>query len=136
MKSLMTGSFKLRLIERRNNMKNIIAFGLEPQEIESIIKKLPDDTNLTAVEDFTDIIAFSGFIYVINPWELENEELEILFDFYLDIIEESFETIVFIKKIKIPEELNKHFFSYHDFSELEEELEHVLSRADKRYLEE
>ncbi len=117
-------------------MKNIIAFGLEPQEIESIIKKLPDDTNLTAVEDFTDIIAFSGFIYVINPWELENEELEILFDFYLDIIEESFETIVFIKKIKIPEELNKHFFSYHDFSELEEELEHVLSRADKRYLEE
>lgn len=136
MKSLMTGSFKLRLIERRTRVKNIITFGLEPQEIERIIKKLPDDTSLTAVEDFTDIIAFSGFIYVINPWKLEDEEQEILFDFYLDIIEESFETIVFIKIIKIPEELNKHFFSYHDFSELEEELEHVLSRAEKRFLEE
>lgn len=39
-------------------MKNIIAFGLELQEIERIIKKLPEDTILTAVEDFTDIIAF------------------------------------------------------------------------------
>jgi len=46
------------------------------------------------------------------------------------------ETVVFIKKIDIPEDLNKHFFSYHNFSELEEELEHVLSRAEKRYLEE
>ena len=54
-----------------------------------------------------------------------------MFDFYLDIIEESFETIVFIKKIKIPEELNKHFFSYHDFSELEEELQHVVVRQIK-----
>lgn len=118
-------------------MKEIITFGLEQREKQCIEVNLPNEgCKLIVADDFPDILAFPGFIYIINPWELEDEELELLFDFYLEIIDESFETVILTKDINIPDELNKHFFSYQNFSELETELVTVLKRAYERYQEE
>ncbi len=118
-------------------MKEIITFGLEQHEKQCIMANLPNEScKLTVADDFPDILAFPGFIYIINPWELEDEELELLFEFYLEIIDESFETVILTKNTNIPDELNNHFFSYLNFSELETELVSVLERAYERSLEE
>ncbi|WP_303871910.1 hypothetical protein [Acetobacterium wieringae] len=115
-------------------MRSAVVFGLEPQEMESIVRNLPQDTDLSLADVFTDIIAYPGFAYIINPWKLDNKDLEILFDFYIDVGENTAETIIFIKDVSIPKELSKELFlAYSDFSVLEQKLPILLKTSYERY---
>jgi hypothetical protein len=115
-------------------MKSAVVFGLEPQEMESIVRNLPQDTDLALADTFTDILAYPGFAYIINPWKLDDEDLEILFDFYIDVGENNVETFIFIKDVSIPNELSKDLFlSYPKFSDLEPGLSDLLKTSYERY---
>lgn len=117
-----------------SGMKSAVVFGLEPQEMESIAGKLPKNTDICLAVTFTDILAYTGFAYIINPWKLDDEDLEILFEFYIDVGEHIAETIIFIKDIRIPKELSQELFiSYSDFTDLEPELCDLLKTCYERY---
>ena len=116
-------------------MKKVITFGLDQHENMSIANLIvPENFTVHEAEISVDLIAYPGFLFIINPWAMKDEEFNDLIDFYLLFsIDEISETLVFIKDISLPEALKEKFLIYGDFSELVPELKNILLSAYQNY---
>lgn len=89
----------MRNNETRKNEHIVVTYGLTLQEAEAVKKSISSKD--TTIEDYTgcitDVIACSYIAIVINPDNIEIEDLEILSSFYKEINGSYTEKIIFTK---------------------------------------
>ena len=112
-------------------MKKVITFGLDQHENMCLANLIaPENFTVQKAEISVDLIAYPGFLFIINPEAMNDDEFNDVMDFYLLFsIDEISETLVFIRDITLPEALKEKFLVYADFSELLPELENILLSA-------
>ncbi|WP_148602049.1 hypothetical protein [Acetobacterium tundrae] len=116
-------------------MKRIITLGLDQYENFSVIEHLSSkEFSVVQADYYADLIFYQAFLCIINPGSLENEVLDDLTRFYLNVADDMSMTIIFIKEVRLPQILEKEILAYRDFSELESELENVITSAYQKYL--
>ena len=86
--------------EKRKNEHIVITYGLTSQEYDTVQKSISQKD--TAIEDcsgcITDVIAHSCIAIIINPDNIDVEDLETLSSFYKEINGSYTEKIIFTKK--------------------------------------
>ena len=107
----------------------VAVLGLTADEQAIIKKNLPQkECEIMDTDDARDIIAVSEFAVIVNVSVMDEEDINMLLDFYTEIAPYS-ETVIFIGQVEIPKVLVNHITVYKDFEELEENIKYVLLSA-------
>ena len=92
----------------QNNNFRIITCGLSQEEINIVIDNLPKkDYKLDVFDTVYDLIAQYASIYIINVAVFEENELDLLWNYYKEINGNTDESIFLLGKSTIPHELKK-----------------------------
>lgn len=103
--------------------------GLTSDEKAIVEKNLPQkECEIMDTDDVRDIIATPVFAAILKMSFLNMEDINMLFEFYTEIVPCS-ETVIFIGQVEIPNELVNYITVYKDFDELEQNIKYVLLSA-------
>ncbi len=109
--------------------KLIATLGLTADEISIIKRNLPQkECEVMDTDDARDIIATHEFAVIVKADGMEQADVDMLIDFYSEIAPFS-ESVIFIGKVQVPDELSRHIVVYADFDELKEKIKYVLLTA-------
>lgn len=107
----------------------IMTVGLTDEEIDIIKKNVPQkECEVINTDDIRDILAMHEFVVIVKTDVMETDEVDILLDFYSEIVPFG-ETVIFIGKVQVPEKLSKYIVVYEDFDELKDKIKYVLLTA-------
>lgn len=107
----------------------VAVLGLTADEQAIIKKNLPQkECEIMDTDDVRDIIAVSEFAVIVNVSVMDEEDMNMLLDFYTEIAPYS-ETVIFIGQVEIPKVLVNHITVYKDFDELEGNIKYALLSA-------
>lgn len=107
----------------------IMTVGLTDEEIDIIKKNVPQkECEVINTDDIRDIFAMHEFVVIAKTDVMETDEVDILLDFYSEIVPFG-ETVIFIGKVQVPEKLSKYIVVYEDFDELKDKIKYVLLTA-------
>jgi len=117
-------------VAMQNNNFRIITCGLSQEEINIVIDNLPKkDYKLDVFDTVYDLIAQYASIYIINVAVFEENELDLLWNYYKEINENTDESIFLLGKSTIPHELKKTFLCFDSFQDFRENLNYHLLKA-------
>lgn len=107
----------------------IMTVGLTDEEIDIIKKNVPQkECKVINTDDIRDILAMHEFVVIVKTDVVETDEVDILMDFYSEIVPFG-ETVIFIGKVQVPEKVSKYIVVYEDFAELKDKIKYVLLTA-------
>ena len=108
----------------------IITFGLTDAENDTVRRNFPvQDYELLDTEEPTDLIAISASAIIIYAPTLEQDSMEMIWDFYSEINCNTDETVIWLGEPKPPAELRKCLKSYASFADIEGKLKYLLLDA-------
>lgn len=109
---------------------NVFVYGFTPNEEKVIKNVLPaKDSILTSTDCFTDIIACSSYAAIINIPAVSDGDLEMLWDYCIEVGFAMSEEIILVGDVNIPKQLKTKIQAYSDFGELEDNLKYVILSA-------
>lgn len=112
--------------------KNVLTYGVSDDELAILQQELPnkDICIVDCTECFTDIIATSYIVLVINPDFIEQEHID-YFNEYADEVRYYTEKIAFTKRHAILDTLNKNvkYTIFEDETELKSKIKYLLLEA-------
>lgn len=109
-------------------------YGLTNEQNKKVAGNFPTkDWKLMDTDCFTDIIAVNQVASVINADTLTNDELQVLEDYYTEIIPCS-DTIILIGTERISSAVKRHMLCYKDFNEFERNMKYVFLKARGRMI--
>ncbi len=111
-------------------MNNILLVCANDDQTEIIRRNLPSKScEIIEADRYSDLIAISAFVMLIDSARLLPDELEALFSYYIDIEGCFSETIIFFGPVEIPQELKAKLLVYESFEEMLSQLKYILLSA-------
>ena len=113
--------------------ENIIVYGFDEELdfIESIVPR--KGTAILDTDCTTDLIAIGCYASITNLSKIEDEELQILYDFYLDVLDPiEVPILIGIPSLPVPTQLSNVFVLYESFEKAKEKLKYDLLAAYRR----
>lgn len=105
----------------------ITTFGLTAEQNEIVRNNLPTTKyDLYDTDVVTDIIAISCTALILVPTAFEKDDLDLVIDYYTDIIDYTDETVFWLGYPKPPAKLRNKFKCYQSFDELASNLKYLL----------
>lgn len=111
----------------------IITFGLTDEQNEVVKANVPaKDYEVFDTDEPTDIIAIGSVAVIIQASAMDKEMIEMLFDFYSEVGNNTYETVVWLGEPIPPRGVSKLFKCYNSFSDIEDNLKYILLTAHRR----
>ena len=111
------------------NIRIIAVLGLTPDEIDIVKKNVPQkDFEIMVTDDYRDLIAVSAMAVIARTDAIDEEDVNILIDWYKEIAPFS-ESVSFIGKIQLPKELTKHIIVHESFDVFSDKIKFFLLSA-------
>lgn len=111
------------------NIRIIAVLGLTPDEIDIVKKNVPQkDFEIMVTDDYRDLIAVSAMAVIARTDAIDEEDVNILIDWYKEIAPFS-ESVSFIGKIQLPKELTKHITVHESFDVFSDKIKFFLLSA-------
>lgn len=108
----------------------VTTFGLTDVQNDAVRHNLPvQDYKLFDTDAPTDLIAISAAAIIINATALDQDSIEMLWDFYSQVNGCTDETVIWLGEPKPPAELQKYLKCYTSFAEIERKLKYLLLDA-------
>ena len=113
--------------------ENIIVYGFD-EELNFIESIVPwKGTAILDTDCTTDLIAIGCYASITNLSKIKDEELQILYDFYLDILDPiEIPILIGIPSLPIPAQLSNVFVHYENMEKAKEKLKYDLLAAYRR----
>ena len=113
--------------------ENIIVYGFD-EELDFIESIVPwKGTAIFDTDCTTDLIAIGCYASITNLAKIEDEELQILYDFYLDVLDPiEVPILIGIPSLPVPTQLSNVFVLYESFEKAKEKLKYDLLAAYRR----
>ena len=113
--------------------RRIITFGLTESQNDLIRKNIPvKDYEVFDTDAPTDVIAISSVALIIQASAMDQDSIDMLFDFYTQVGGCTDETVIWLGKPVPPKTLCTFFKCYPSFSDIEENLKYLLLNAHRR----
>ena len=113
--------------------ENIIVYGFDEELdfIESIVPR--KGTAILDTDCTTDLIAIGCYASITNLSKIKDEELQILYDFYLDVLDPiEVPILIGIPSLPVPMQLSNVFVHYESLEKAKEKLKYDLLAAYRR----
>ena len=113
--------------------ENIIVYGFDEELdfIESIVPR--KGTAILDTDCTTDLIAIGCYASITNLAKIKDEELQILYDFYLDVLDPiEVPILIGIPSLPVPAQLSNVFLLYESLEKAKEKLKYDLLAAYRR----
>lgn len=108
----------------------VFVYGFTPIEEKVIEKLFPvKGSTLTSTDCFTDIIACNSYIAIINILAVSDVDLEMLWDYCIEIGSAMSEVIILVGKVNIPKQIKSKIQVCSDFEELQDKLKYIVLSA-------
>ena len=113
--------------------ENIIVYGFD-DELDFIESIVPwKGTAILDTDCTTDLIAIGCYASITNLSKIKDEELQILYDFYLDVLDPiEVPILIGIPSLPVPMQLSNVFVHYESLEKAKEKLEYDLLAAYRR----
>ena len=113
--------------------ENIIVYGFD-EELDFIESIVPwKGTAILDTDCTTDLIAIGCYASITNLSKIKDEELQILYDFYLDVLDPiEVPILIGIPSLPVPAQLSNVFVLYESIEKAKEKLKYDLLAAYRR----
>lgn len=113
--------------------ENIIVYGFD-EELDFIESIVPwKGTAILDTDCTTDLIAIGCYASITNLSKIKDEELQILYDFYLDVLDPiEVPILIGIPSLPVPAQLSNVFLLYESLEKAKEKLKYDLLAAYRR----
>lgn len=110
--------------------QRILTFGLTEEQNGLVQKCVPTrDYEVFDTDCPTDLIAIPSPALIIHAAKMDDENIEMIFDFYSEVNGCTDETVIWLGEPKPPVKLRKTLKCYDSFADIEENLKYILLSA-------
>lgn len=110
-------------------MKDIIAYGLDEEELAFVKQNIPSQSyKVINAESYTDLIAFQAFALIINPNKLKQNEVRSIFEYYCEV-EFFAETVIFTSQTELPKKIERKIMVYNTFDDMKTNFKYTILSA-------